>query len=152
MKDKTRLTLMLCTVAIGKKLLLEVVGKSKAPKCFEGINPPLLYTNQRNDCFDWDIIRWWINKVLLPYHDEQHSLWVPCVILLDNFSAKKISDEEFSVLEEHNVFVRFLPPNITSKRKPADIGMIASLKFGYKTPMINQLLDLFGEECGFKIA
>ena len=121
-------------------------------KFFDGITLTLPYTNQRNAWFDRYITRWLINNVLFPYNDEQHVRGVPCIILFDNFSAHKLSDEDFDVLEERNVFVRFLPPNITSKRKPADMGMIASLKFGYKTPMINQLLDLFGVECGFKIA
>ena len=32
------------------------------------------------------------------------------------------------------------------------MGMIASLKVGYKTLMLNQLLDLFDEEGGFELA
>ena len=99
MKDKTRMTLMVCTVASGKKVPLAVVGKSKAPKYFEGITPPLPYTNQRNAWFERDITRWRINNVLLPYHDEQHGRGVPCVLLPDNCSAHKLSDEEFYVLE-----------------------------------------------------
>ena len=70
----------------------------------------------------------------------------------DNCSVHKLSDEEFDVLEIRNAFVRFLPPNITNKRQPDNMGMIASLKVGYKTLMINQLLDLFDEEGGFKLS
>ena len=32
------------------------------------------------------------------------------------------------------------------------MGMIISLKVGYKTPMFNQSLDLFDEEDGFELA
>ena len=99
MKEDTGLTLMVCTVDSGKKLPLAVVGKSKALNLFQGITPPLPYTNQINAWFDRDITRWWINNVLFPYHDEQHSRGVPCVILLDNCSAHKLIDEEFAVLE-----------------------------------------------------
>ena len=93
MKDNIRLTLMVCMVASEKKLSLAVVGKSKAPKLFEGIIPPLPYTNKKNPWFDREITRWWINNVLLPYHDKHHGCVVPCHILLGNFSANKISDE-----------------------------------------------------------
>ena len=99
MKDKTRMTLMVCTVASGKKVPLAVVGKSKAQKCSNGITPPLTYTNQRNYWFDKDITLWRINNVLFPYHNEQNGRGVPCVLLPDNCSAHKLSDEEFYVLE-----------------------------------------------------
>ena len=57
MKDRTRLTLRVSTVASGNKVPLAVVGKSKSPNVFEGITPPLPYTNQRNACFDRDITK-----------------------------------------------------------------------------------------------
>ena len=76
MKYKTRLTLMVFTVASGKKVPLAFVGKSKAPKCFEGITLPLPYTNQRNAWFDRDINRWWINNVT--YHIRMNSTVVGC--------------------------------------------------------------------------
>ena len=129
-----------------------VVGKSKSSKVFKGIIPPLPYKNKRNALFDRDITRLWINNILLPYHNEQHGREVPCALLVDNCSDHKISDEEFSVLEERNIFVRFLPPNITRKRQPSDMSMIAPLDVGYKTLMINKLLDLFDEEGGFELA
>ena len=48
MKDKTRVTLMLCTAADGSKVPLAVVGKSKKPMCFREVRngmPPIPYTN-----------------------------------------------------------------------------------------------------------
>ena len=39
-----------------------------------------------------------------------------------------------------------------SKRQPADMGMIVSMEVGYKTLILNQLLDLFDEEGGFEIS
>ena len=70
MKDKTGLNQIVCTLDSGKKVPLAVVVKSKAPKIFEGINPPLPYTNQRNAWFDRYITRWCINNLLFTYQDE----------------------------------------------------------------------------------
>jgi len=46
----------------------------------------------------------------------------------------------------------FLPPNVTNKSQPADMGMIALLKIGYKTNMLLQLLKFFDEVGGYKAA
>jgi hypothetical protein len=143
---------MVCTTANGDKVPLAVVGKSKKPVSFDNQPPPLPYTNQANAWFDKGITRWWIQQVLLPYHNRYKGRGVPCCILLDNCSAHKLGDNEMEELERKNVFIKFLPPNLTSKRQPADMGMIASLKVGYKTFMLNELLDLFDQEGGFELA
>ena len=46
----------------------------------------------------------------------------------------------------------FLPPNLTSTRHPADMGMIASLEVGYKSITLTFLLSIFGQEGGFDAA
>ena len=46
----------------------------------------------------------------------------------------------------------FLPPNVTNKHQPADMGMIASLKVGYKTKILMQLLEVFDKEGGYEEA
>ena len=48
--------------------------------------------------------------------------------------------------------VHFLSPNVTSVHQPADMGMIASLKVGYKVIMLRKLLDIFDVEGGYKAA
>ena len=152
MKDKQRITLMICTSASGSKLPICVVGKSEMPKCFKDNHVPLPYTNQTNAWFDRNVTRWWIQNVLLRFHDKTHGRGTPCCILLDNCSAHKLTDQEFERLEGRNVFVKFFPPNVTSKRQPADMGIIASIKVGYKVLMLNQLLDLFDEDGGYELA
>lgn len=55
MTDKSRLTMMLCTSAIGRKTEMCIVGKAKTPMCFSSFpnkKPPLKYTNQKNAWFD----------------------------------------------------------------------------------------------------
>ena len=54
MKDKARITLMVCTAADGTKVPLAIVGKSKNPKCFAhlpGKEPPMHYTSQKRAWF-----------------------------------------------------------------------------------------------------
>ena len=46
MTDKSRLTLMVCTAADGKKMPLAIVGKPKRPKCFELGPLPYRYCNE----------------------------------------------------------------------------------------------------------
>ena len=48
MKDKARITLMVCTSASGAKVPLFVVDKSKNPMCFQKRKPPIEYTSQSN--------------------------------------------------------------------------------------------------------
>ena len=152
MKDKTRLTLMICTTANGDKIPIAVVGKSAQPRCFRDQDIALPYTNQSNAWFDKNITKWWLDHVLLPYHFTKHGRGVPCLLLLDNCSAHKLTDEEFKAYEDQKVYIHFLPPNLTSKHQPADMGMIAALKVGYRTKYLSSLLDLFDVENGYELA
>jgi hypothetical protein len=68
MKDKTRITVMLCTAADGSNVPLAVVGKAKKPACFSLGDPPLPYHHQANAWFDRDVTLWWILTVFWPHH------------------------------------------------------------------------------------
>ena len=41
------------------------------------------------------------------------------------------------------LIILFLPPNVTSRAQPADMGMIAVLKIGYRYIMLGKLIDLY---------
>ena len=58
MKEKTRITIMLGTLAAGAKMPLAGIGKPKKPKCFDLGEPQLPYMNQRNTWFDHNICKW----------------------------------------------------------------------------------------------
>ena len=143
---------MICTAANGDKIPIAVVGKSAEPRCFRGQDVPLPYTNQCNAWFDKKITKWWLDHVLLPYHFTKHGRGVPCLLLLDNCSAHKLTAEEFKAYEDQKVYIHFLPPNLTSKHQPADMGMIAALKVGYRTLYLSSLLQLFDVENGYEMA
>jgi len=141
MKSKDRVTLMVATSAVGGKIPLFMVGKAKAPECFrlcQGNKPPMAYHHQANAWFDKEVTIVWINTVLWPWHLKHHGN-VYCLLLLDNCPAHANLDS--NRLPDHLV-IRFFPPNCTSFLQPADMGMIASLKLGYKAIMLKTLLSI----------
>ena len=150
MKDKSRITVMVCTAADGSKSPLSIVGKAKKPTCFtlcENDKPPMAYTNQKAAWFDTDVTMWWLLEVFWPHHIQKHG-HSHCILLLDNCPAHAI---DTSTLPEQ-LHILFLPPNMTSNHQPADMGMIASLKVGYKTMMVRKLLEKFDVEGGYEAA
>mmetsp|Transcript_18304 Transcript_18304/g.42771 ORF Transcript_18304/g.42771 Transcript_18304/m.42771 type:complete len:123 (+) Transcript_18304:260-628(+) len=122
MKDKKRVTLMVCTGANGDKvpwLLLDLLQTQCAS--FFVTSPTLPYTNQRKAWFDKNVTVWWINEVFSPYVYDKRGR-SPLVLLLDNCSAHKIDQ---SLIAMTNIHIHFLSLNTTSVHQPADMGMIA---------------------------
>ena len=71
------------------------------------------------------------------------------VLFLDNCSAQTdLNPDQLPDI----LTVVYLPPNMTSNHKPADMGMIASLKVGYKTTLLRNLLSVFDMEGGYQNA
>ena len=111
MKDKTRITLMVCTAADGSKVPLSVVGKPKKPECFRllrGGKTPVPYTNQSNAWFNQEVTIWWIRRVLWPYHLKTHGD-KHCVLLLNNCSENKVDEVHIPPL----LHLVFLSPNVS---------------------------------------
>jgi hypothetical protein len=150
MKYKTRIAIKVCTASDGTKVPLSVIGKPKKPVCFslvEGGKPPLAYKNQRNAWFDKSITIWWIVTAFWPFHLRTQGN-VKAVLLMDNCSAHDIDASDVPA----NLLLIFLPPNMTSMHQPADMGMIASLKVGYKMGMLTKLLAIFDTKGGHTAA
>jgi hypothetical protein len=152
MKSKDRLTLMVATAANGEKLPLAMIGKSAKPTCFKfcGGVPPMFYKNQKNAWFDRSITVWWLNTVFWPSHLKKHGN-VKALLLLDNCSAHFV-DRQLVMAPEDKLKIVFFPPNMTSNHQPADMGMIATIKVGYKASLLRTLLKIFDEEGGFEKA
>ena len=51
-----------------------------------------------------------------------------------------------------NVYIKFLLPNLTSKRRPVDRGIISCINIGYNTIMLNIMLGIFDEDRGYEMA
>ena len=151
MKDKARITGMICTTADGFRLPVAIIGKAKKPVCFGLLHTtqstPLPYKHQKNAWSDKDITIWWINNVFWPEHLQENG-HVNAILILDNCSAHKIDISKIS----KKITIKFLPPNVTSRHQPTDMGMIAALKTGYKALFLRQLLEIFDVPGGYEQA
>ena len=91
----------------------------------------------------------WINQVFWPYHARLNSVDKHCVLILDNFSGQKgFTEEESSSLPVH-LHLLYLPPDMTSHHQPCDMGIIASMKLGYKAALLGRYLWLFDIDGGY---
>jgi hypothetical protein len=68
---------------------------------------------------------------------------VHCLLLLDDCPAHTNPDK--SKLSQRLIYY-FFPPNCTSFFQPADQGIIACLKVGYKVTMLENLLAICDDE------
>ena len=89
MKDKTRITVILCTSASGAKCPLAIIEKSKNPKCVSLATPPLLYKEKNNAWFNCSIFKWWIHNVFWPCHKKMQGI-LKAVFLVENCTAHQI--------------------------------------------------------------
>jgi len=146
MKSKERVTLMVSSSAAGAKLPLFMVGTAKQPLCFKHLchngQPPMGYIHQANAWFTQEITIHWINKILWPWHKRNFGD-VRCILLLDNCRAHTDLNK---ALYPDKVIIFFFPPNCTSFLQPADMGMIAGLKVGYRVSMLRKLLAICDDE------
>jgi DDE superfamily endonuclease len=107
----------------------------------------MAYTNQRSAWFDKNVTNWWIRTVFILHHASRHG-HSHCILLLDNFSGHMIDQSRLPDW----LHILFLPPKMTNTYQPADMGMIAALKVGYKATMLRMLLDIFDEPGGYEAA
>jgi len=150
-KDKERLTLMVSCAADGTKVPLCVVGKPKNPTCFQlcpGRKPPIQYFDQKSAWFDREITLKWIHFVFIPHHKKVYGE-LPCILLLDNFTGQK----GFSKVDTDNLpnwlHLVYFPANVTNRHQPCDMGIISSLKTGYKTHLLQKYLNIFDTDGGY---
>ena len=142
MRDKTRVTLMVCTSASGAKVPLHIVGKHKQPACFRlqpDRKPPVYYTHQDKAWYDGPTTVRWISELFATHVRKVHGSDVHVILLLDNCPAHKVNLQGVNGKYIHIVF---FPPNLTCWHQPADMGIIQSLKTGYKGNLLETLLQI----------
>ena len=141
-KAKERVTVNLCSNVSGTiKLPLHVIGKSKKPRCFKGMNMgllPVVYSGQKNAWMNCALFHEWFHNTFVRKKLNAYGQECKAVLVLDNCSAHP--EEDKLVSDDGKIIAKFLPPNVTSLIQPMDQGVIQTLKKRYKKKLLRGLI------------
>ena len=113
--------------ALGEKLPMFVIGKSKNPHGFKNVKKvPCRYRAQKKSWMDMDLFEEWVRETDKEFQKKERKI---CLII-DNCPA------HIDVPGLSNIRLVFLPPNTTSKSQLMDQGVIRSLKAKYRRRMV----------------
>ena len=127
--SKVRLTGLAAGNAIGEKLPMLVIGKSKSPRCFKGVKSlPCQYKAQQKSWMDSEIFTEYVRKLDALFLNQGRKIF----LIIDNCPAHP-EVENLEAIE-----LVFLPPNTTSKTQPMDQGVIRSLKAFYRSNVVKR--------------
>ena len=123
-RSKERITIALCASMDGEKVRPLVIGKSRAPRCFNKLKPgslPVSYKYNKKAWMTSAIFQEWVTELNKSMKCQGRKI----LLFIDN--APSHPDLHFS-----NVVVRFLPPNTTSFTQPMDQGIIQAMKLKFR--------------------
>jgi hypothetical protein len=138
--SKERLTVLLCTSALGEKLKPLVIGKYARPRAFgrqKIENFPVTWKANKSAWMTSELFSNWLKDLNNVMRQRDRHI----ILLLDNAPCHCFFDE-LSHLK-----LLYLPPNTTSKTQPLDHGVINSFKQHYRRYFLRQLL-LQIDRCG----
>lgn len=139
MRTKDRISVYACTSAVGDKVPLAYIGKSKIPRCLGKRNLARYnYQAQSNAWADQTTTRTWFSSVFLPHVRKRTRQ--PVCLLIDSCTGHG------NLIDPTNqVHVFQLPPSSTAKYQPMDQGIIAAWKVKCRTTLLDirmkQILD-----------
>ncbi|KAL5155498.1 ARS-binding protein 1 [Glycine soja] len=121
-----------------KKISLWIIGKYAKPRCFKNVNTNSL------DCQYRANKKAWMTSVLFDeyvrsFDQMMHGRRV--LLVVDNCPAHPRNIEGL-----RNIELFFLPPNMTSKIQPCDVGIIRAFKMHYRRRFYRKILE--GYEVG----
>ena len=129
-KSKVRLTGMAAASAVGEKLPMLVIWKSKNPRCFRNVKHlPCEYKSQKKSWMNSEIFEEWVRKLDRKFRANDRNI----ALIIDNCPAHP------SISNLTYVQFVFLPPNTTSILHPMDQGDIRSLKAHYRGRVVSLL-------------
>lgn len=140
--QKQRLTVLCCGNASGSHFLKPlVIGTARKPRAFSKIkdvnNLPVNYYNNKSAWMDREIFTNWFKTKYIPsvrQHLESLGLPQKAVLLLDN--APSHPNEDILKSEDCNIFVKYLPSNVTALIQPMDQGVLQNLKTIYRRNLL----------------
>ena len=142
--NKDRITVLPCANVAGThKLKLFVLGKFKKPRAFKDVvHFPVHYDANANAWMTAVLFKWWFFHCFVPEvkeHLRQQDLPEDSkvILLLDNCRAHPPAQE----LVSGNIFVVYLPPNVTSLIQPMDQGVIQNFKHFYRSGFLRKLVN-----------
>nr|CAI5825186.1 unnamed protein product [Callosobruchus analis] len=118
--SKDRFTFIPCANATGRhKWQLLVIGKSKKPRTFKNIHPPVYYRNQKIAWTNQAIFKEWFQNEFVPSvkkHLRNSNFEEQSLLILDNASSHRLNETLAS--QDGNIQVMFLPPKYTALIQP----------------------------------
>ena len=130
--SKNRITLLVAANAVGSKLPLLAIGKSKKPRCFKQISTlPCPYKSQAKAWMNSELFTDWLLNLDQLFAREGRNI----AMIVDNCPAHP------EVPNLKNIELTFLPPNTTSVVQPMDQGVIRSLKAFYRNMLMQKVID-----------
>lgn len=140
---KDRVTFMPCCNVTGNhKVLLQVIGKSKMPRCFNKRSPTnVIYMASQKGWQTKFLFRDWFDNYFVPSvknYAKKNNTTPKALLIIDNCSAH---NESISFdTNDGLIKVIFLPPNVTSEIQPLDQNVIMSIKNKYRKIFLQKLL------------
>ena len=129
-KSKVRLTGMAAASAVGEKLPMFVIWKSKNPRCFENVKHlPCEYKSQKKSWMNSEIFEEWIRKLDRKFRANDRNI----ALIIDNCPAHP------PISNLTNFQLVFLHPNTTSILQRMDQGVIRSFKAHYRGRVVRLL-------------
>ncbi|XP_057310302.1 tigger transposable element-derived protein 6-like [Hydractinia symbiolongicarpus] len=130
--SKVRITGLAAANAVGDKLPMFVIGKSKKPRCFKNVTSlPCRYRAQKKSWMDSSLFEEWVREIDAMFLKEGRKI----VLIIDNCPAHP------DVGGLSNIKLIFLPPNTTSVSQPMDQGVIRCLKSLYRQNLVNMMIQ-----------
>ncbi|CAH1375300.1 unnamed protein product, partial [Tenebrio molitor] len=130
--SKERLTVLLCTNMFGEFETPLVIGKTKKPRCFEGVDINLLHVDWHSNTKAWmtrEIMTTWLTRLNNKMICQNRKI----MLLMDNAASHRKTN--FS-----NVTVVFLAPNLSATCQPLGQGILKNFKTLYRKCMLRHLL------------
>nr|XP_033788001.1 jerky protein homolog isoform X2 [Geotrypetes seraphini] len=151
--NKERIIVLVCANASGNhKVKLSVIGKFPKPRCLKGItNLPVDYHTQSNSWMDPEVFTKWFQSSFVPSVKENlRKKGIPenskVLLLLDNCRTHPPAEE----LVNGNIFVCYLPVNVTSLIQPMDQGVIQNVKMFYMRDFMQKMSNFDGTVLDFQ--
>ena len=129
-KAKDRVTVLVGSNAMGAKLPLLVIGKSKFLRCFRGKN--IEYLANKKAWMNGEIFTQYVTKLDRRMKRDNRKI----ALIVDNCTAHPT---DIQGLQAVKLF--FLPPNTTAKLQPMDAGIIRNLQYHYRIDFIKKKID-----------